>query len=183
LETWKRRGARWREKRMEPRQLLWSRLKFYCCDTSYEGRGRGPDSRRIISGPVERCTCVAPQVLAVGVAEWMSRKLHPWASRFQARGGETTQGGHGCALLGSRVNDPAGQRELLQQYWQTGLKLGCSHDLNHCFSPGADFIASRGLWRCLMHSWWLHLQSGLYQVEAEVGTEAVMICIMASHTR
>jgi hypothetical protein len=22
LETWKRRGARWREKRMEPRQLL-----------------------------------------------------------------------------------------------------------------------------------------------------------------
>ena len=69
---------------------FWSKLKFYCCDTSYEGRGRGPDSRRIISGPVERCTCVAPQVPAVGVAERMSRKLHPWASRFQAGGGETT---------------------------------------------------------------------------------------------
>jgi hypothetical protein len=53
------------------------KAQFYCCDTSYEGRGRGPDSRRIISGPVERCTCVAPQVPAVGVAERMSRKLHP----------------------------------------------------------------------------------------------------------
>jgi hypothetical protein len=69
---------------------FWSKLKFYCCNTSYKGRGRGPDSRRIISGPVERCTCVAPQVLAVGVADRMSRKLHPWASRFQAGGGETT---------------------------------------------------------------------------------------------
>jgi hypothetical protein len=93
LETWKRRGARWWEKGIKPRQLLWSRLKFYCCDTSYEGRGRGPDSRRIISGPVERCKCVAPQVPAVGVAERMSRKLHPWASRFQAGGGETTPEG------------------------------------------------------------------------------------------
>jgi hypothetical protein len=30
------------------------------------------------------------QVPAVGVAERMSRKLHPWASRFQAGRGETT---------------------------------------------------------------------------------------------
>jgi hypothetical protein len=75
---------------------FWSKLKFYCCDTSYEGRGRGPYSRRIISGPVERWARVwlwtaKRQVLAVGVAERMSRKLHPWASRFQAGGGETTQ--------------------------------------------------------------------------------------------
>jgi hypothetical protein len=79
---------------------FWSKLKFYYCDTSYKGRGRGPDSRRIISGPVERCTCVAPQVLAVGMAERMSRKLHPWASRFQAGGGETTHHHNGYLLIG-----------------------------------------------------------------------------------
>jgi hypothetical protein len=65
----------------------WWKLKFYCCDNRYEGRGREPDSRRIISGPVERWARVwlqtaKRQVPAVGVAEWMSRKLHPWASRF-----------------------------------------------------------------------------------------------------
>ena len=78
---------------------FWSKLKFYCCDTSYKGRGRGPDSRRIISGPVERCTCEAPQVPAVGVAERMSRKLHPWASRFQAGGGETTLEGYAAYYI------------------------------------------------------------------------------------
>jgi hypothetical protein len=62
---------------------FWSKPKFYCCDISYEGRGRGPDSRQIISGPVERCTCVAPQVPAVGVAERMSRKLHPEQAGFR----------------------------------------------------------------------------------------------------
>jgi hypothetical protein len=96
LETWKRRGARWREKEMYPRQSFWSKLKFYCCDTSYEGRGRGPDFLRIISGPVvgwarDGFGTAKRQVPAVGVAERMSRKLHPWASRFQAGGGETTQ--------------------------------------------------------------------------------------------
>lgn len=55
------------------------------------------------------------------------------------------QGGHGCALLGSGVNDSAGQPELVLQCCRTGLKLGCSHDINHCFSPGADFIVPRGL--------------------------------------
>jgi hypothetical protein len=62
---------------------FWSKLKFYCWDTSYKGRGRGPDSRRIISGPVERCTCVAPQVLEVCVAEQMSGKLHPEQAGFR----------------------------------------------------------------------------------------------------
>ena len=83
---------------------FWSKLKFYCWDTSYKGRGRGPDSRRIISGPVERCTCVAPQVPAVGVAERMSRKLHPWASRLQAGWEETTE--YQMAEIQARSNRP-----------------------------------------------------------------------------
>jgi hypothetical protein len=62
---------------------FWSKLKFYCWDTSYKGRGRGPDSRRIISGLVERCTRVAPQVPAVGVTKQMSRKLHPEQTGFR----------------------------------------------------------------------------------------------------
>jgi hypothetical protein len=70
---------------------FWSKLKFYCCDTQLWRKGEGtwfPPNNLWSSRKVS--TCVAPQVPAVGVAERMSRKLHPWASRFQAGGGETT---------------------------------------------------------------------------------------------
>ena len=58
---------------------FWSKLKFYCCDTSYEGRGRGPDSRRIVSGPVERWACV-----------WL-RRFQQWAWQNEWAGSSTPE--------------------------------------------------------------------------------------------
>jgi hypothetical protein len=58
---------------------FWSKLKFYCCDTSYEGRGRGPDSRRIISGPVE------------GWARVWLRRFQQWAWQNEWAGSSTPE--------------------------------------------------------------------------------------------
>jgi hypothetical protein len=60
---------------------------FTVATLSYEGRGREPDFRQIISDPVagwarDGFGTAWRQVPAVGVAERMSRKLHPRTSRF-----------------------------------------------------------------------------------------------------
>ena len=121
---------------------FWSKLKFYCWDTSYEGRGRGPDSRRIISGPVERCTCVAPQVPAVGVAERMSRKLHPEQAGFRLGEGRL----HLLPIINKikkRKGWPEGEKlsMLNSSAWNLGLKKKLASLGFFNFSYGKLYLA------------------------------------------
>jgi hypothetical protein len=95
LETWERRGARRREKEMQLRQAFWSKLNFTVPHTVMK-QGKGPDSHQLILRSNSRVTtCTAPNGKG-RFQQWAwqndwSGKLHPWASRFQAGGGETTE--------------------------------------------------------------------------------------------
>jgi hypothetical protein len=148
-----REESRWGERRNGAKtNSFWSKLKFYCCDTSYEGRGRGPDSCRTISGPVERWAHVwlrtaKQQVPAVGVAEWMSRKLHPWASRFQAGGGETT--GRGDKFCEEAF--PASNEVIMcfSFHFLYMVEVMPIFDVEVCFLYAAEW------WILVLHSFWM----------------------------